>query len=456
MVTGELETYAAEHGVKFFLVSYVDLLGVVRSKLVPSAHIGTMQRVGAGFAGFAAHFNMTAADPDMMAKPDPSSVIKLPWNDKVAWVASDLYMNDTPVQQSPREVLKNQIARAAEMGPGYHMKTGVECEFFLLKKSSEIEIADSKDDADKPCYEQGALMRHYTVISELLEYMETLGWEPYQADHEDANGQFELNWAYDDCLKTADRHTFFKFMTKTVAEKHGFRATFMPKPFVDKTGNGAHCHVSVWKDVNSPCSTNLFDAPLSPSTTTDNNNDHSNQALGLSVLGDQFMAGILHNAQALVALLNPTVNSYKRIDGRPTTSGTPWAPFTVSYTGNNRTHLLRIPDGGRFELRLADGAVNPYLLQAAILASGLHGIRENLPIPPRCDWNGFFPPPNIPALPTLPSTLLEALQNLDNSAVFRGALGNDFIDSYLFVQRQQWRSYTSHLSKWELDNTLDC
>jgi glutamine synthetase len=365
-------------------------------------------------------------------------------------------MNDTPVQQSPRQVLKNQIARAAEMGPGYHMKTGVECEFFLLKKSSEIEIADSKDDADKPCYEQGALMRHYTVISELLEYMETLGWEPYQADHEDANGQFELNWAYDDCLKTADRHTFFKFMTKTVAEKHGFRATFMPKPFVDKTGNGAHCHVSVWKDINSPWSTNLFDAPLSPSTTTDNNNDHSNQALGLSVLGDQFMAGVLHNAQALVALLNPTVNSYKRIDGRTTTSGSPWAPFTVSYAGNNRTHLLRIPDGGRFELRLADGAVNPYLLQAATLASGLHGIRENLPIPPRCDWNGLFPPPNIPALPTLPSTLLEALQNLDNSAVFREALGNDFIDSYLFVQRQQWRSYTSHLSKWELDNTLDC
>lgn len=436
--TTTLEKFAADNGINFFLVSYVDLLGVVRSKLVPRAAIGAMQKVGAGFAGYAAHFNMTAADPDVMAVPDAKSVIKLPWTEGVAWVASDLYMDDSPVQQSPRHVLKKQIESAAK--EGYRMKTGVECEFFLLTNGVETEIADSKDVAAKPCYDQGALMRHFKVIAELLEHMETLGWNPYQADHEDGNGQFELNWEYDDCLATADKHTFFKFMAKSVAEKHGFQATFMPKPFVNKTGNGAHCHVSVW---NPDGTTNLF-------------HDDSGE-LGLSDLAYKFLAGVLENSQALVALLNPTVNSYKRIDGQSTASGSSWAPCTVSYTGNNRTHLLRIPDKGRFELRLADGAVNPYLLQAAILATGLDGIKKNLTTPPRCDWNGHLPPPpDAPKLPTLPSTLLEALQNLSHSDVFKQALGEEFVKSYLEIQKQQWRSYTSHLSKWELDNTLDC
>ncbi|KAG0602776.1 hypothetical protein M758_10G039700 [Ceratodon purpureus] len=393
----ELEKFAADNGINFFLVSYVDLLGVVRSKLVPSAAIGAMQKVGAGFAGYAAHFDMTAADPDMMAVPDAKSVIKLPWTEGVAWVASDVCMNGTPVLQSPRHVLRNQIEKAEKKG--LRMKTGVECEFFLLTNGVETEIADVKDVASKPCYDQGALMRHFTVISELLEHMETLGWKPYQADHEDGNGQFELNWEYDDCLATADKHTFFKFMAKSVAEKHGFRATFMPKPFVNKTGNGAHCHVSVW---NPDGSSNLF-------------HDKDGE-LGLSELAYNFLAGVLENSQALVAILNPTVNSYKRIDGQSTASGSSWAPCTVSYTGNNRTHLLRIPDEGRFELRLADGAVNPYLLQAAILASGLDGIDKKLKAPERCDWNGHLPPPpNAPALKALPSTLLEALDNLSHS-----------------------------------------
>jgi len=436
MEGNSLETFANEKGIAFFLISYVDLLGVLRSKLVPRAAIGKMQKNGAGFAGYAAHFRMTAADPDVMAIPDPKSVIQLPWKKDVAWVASDLYMNGSLLEQSPRQILKNQIKRFAKTGR--IMKTGVECEFFLLESGGDIQIADSKDTAGKPCYDQGALMRHYKVISELLDHMQTLGWKPYQADHEDANGQFELNWEYDECLATADKHTFFKFMAKSIAEKHGYRATFMPKPFVNKTGNGAHCHVSVWDDFG-----NLF--------------EDSAGELGLSSLAYKFLAGVLENAQAIVAFLNPTVNSYKRIDGQSTASGSSWAPCTISYTGNNRTHLLRIPEAGRFELRLADGAVNPYLLQAAILASGLHGIEKNLKPPPRCDWNGHLPPPKgFSELPKLPSNLLEALQNLSTSDVFKKAFGEEFIECYLDVQRQQWRSYASHLSQWELDTTLDC
>ncbi|CAM6025828.1 unnamed protein product [Sphagnum balticum] len=432
-----LHDFGVKNGIRFFLVSYVDLLGVVRSKLVPLSAIQTMERTGAGFAGYAAHFLMTAADSDMLAVPDATSVMKLPWNVEVAWVASDLYMNGALVQQSPRQVLKNQIEKATRLG--YRMKTGVECEFFLLSNDSEVQTADLKDNTRKPCYDQGALMHNYKIISELCDHMKTLGWKLYQADHEDGNGQFELNWEYDDCLATADKHTFFKFMVKSVAEKHGCRATFMPKPFLNKTGNGAHCHVSVW---DTTASTNLFlDA---------------HGALGLASLAYNFIAGVLENAEALVSILNPTVNSYKRIDGHTTMSGSSWAPCSVSYTGNNRTHMIRIPDAGRFELRLADGAVNPYLLQAAILASGLDGIERKLNPGPRSDWNGHLPAPNGIVLRTLPTTLLDALRKLSDSQFLRQALGEEFTTSYVEVQMEQWRSYSRHLSQWELDNTLDC
>ncbi|KAJ7539430.1 hypothetical protein O6H91_11G092400 [Diphasiastrum complanatum] len=402
-----LHEYAKKNNVRFFLISFVDLLGVLRSKLVPSNAIRDMEVAGAGFAGYAAHFDMTAAYPDMFAIPDPASIILLPWKDGVAWVASDLYMHGALVKQAPRQVLKAQVERAQEKG--YILKTGVECEFFLLSSASDCSLSDVNDKAVKPCYEQ------------------------------DANGQFEINWEYDDCLITADRHVFFKFMVKSIAEKHGFKATFMPKPFLQRTGNGAHCHASLW---DASGTINLFH---------DNTGD-----LGLSKLAYEFVGGILANAKALTAFLNPTVNSYKRIDGRTTTSGSSWAPCTISYTGNNRTHMLRIPDAGRFELRLPDGAVNPYLLQAAILACGLQGIDNHMDPGPRCDWNGHMPPEGAKKLQTLPTSLIDALQNLAASKTLKTDLGDDFVESYLKLQMERWKSYTSHLSQWEIDNTLDC
>ncbi|CAM6086901.1 unnamed protein product [Calypogeia fissa] len=431
-----LREYGTRRAIEYFLVSFVDLLGVVRSKLVPIAAIEQMQTGGAGFAGYAAHFDMTPADPDVFAFPDPSSVVQLPWNKRVAWVASDLYMHGKLVKQAPRQVLKEQISKGLKKG--YRMKTGVECEFFLLSGDG-INVSDASDAASKPCYDQGSLMRRFDIISELFKYMEVLGWKPYQADHEDGNGQFEMNWEYDDCLKTADRHVFFKFMVKAIAEKHGFRATFMPKPFLNKTGNGAHCHVSMWDDSGER---NLF-------------HDQSGE-LGLSFLGYAFLGGVMANAKALCGILNPTVNSYKRIDGTTTASGSSWAPTSVSYSGNNRTHMLRIPDEGRFELRLPDGAANPYLMQAVILASGLHGIENKLDPGPRSDWNGHLPPPAGQKLQFLPNNLLDALQQLSASEQLREALGVELIESYIKLKMDQWKSYAGHLSQWELDNTLDC
>ncbi len=286
----------------------------------------------------------------------PTRVIQLPWKPDVAWVAADCVMEDKPVEQAPRVMLKRLIAEAA--GEGLRVKTGVESEFFLISPDG-TQISDESDTAEKPCYDQQAVMRRYDVIAEICDYMLELGWEPYQNDHEDANGQFEMNWEYDDALATADKHSFFKFMVKSVAEKHGLRATFMPKPFKGLTGNGCHAHISVW-DKSTARSTS------SPTRACE---------LGLSAKGRTFLGGIMKHASALAAITNPTVNSYKRINAPRTISGATWAPNTVTWTGNNRTHMVRVPGPGRFELRLPDGAVNPYLLQAIIIAAGLDGIR---------------------------------------------------------------------------------
>ena len=230
--------------IKYFLISFVDLFGVLRSKLVPTRAIKEMQKSGAGFAGFAAWLDMSPADADMFAIPDPESLIQLPWNKEVGWLASDLWMNGKPVEASPRIILKNQIKKLKTQG--LTMKSGVECEYFLISPTGST-IADLRDTQSKPCYDQSSLMRRYDLIKEICDSMIEMDWNPYQNDHEDANGQFEMNWDYSDCLTTADRHTFFKFMVKTIAEKHGLRATFMPKPFQNLTGNGCHAHISVWK-----------------------------------------------------------------------------------------------------------------------------------------------------------------------------------------------------------------
>ena len=242
-MTNDLAAFAAENGVKYFMISFTDLFGGQRAKLVPAQAIADMQKNGAGFAGFATWLDMTPAHPDMLAVPDPSSVIQLPWKPEVAWVAANPVMEGQDVAQAPRNVLRRLIYEATS--EGLYVKTGIEAEYFLLTADGSA-LSDKYDTAEKPCYDQQAVMRRYDVVREICDYMLDLGWGPYQNDHEDANGQFEMNWEFDDALKTADKHSFFKFMTKSVAEKHGFRATFMPKPIAGLTGNGCHAHISVW------------------------------------------------------------------------------------------------------------------------------------------------------------------------------------------------------------------
>ena len=431
-----LAEIAKKRKIKYFLISFVDLFGVLRAKLVPARAIAGMQKDGAGFAGFAAWLDMTPAHPDMFAIPDPDSLIQLPWKPEVAWLASDLWMDGKPVAASPRVMLKNQLAKASKKG--YRMKACVECEYFLTNPDGSA-ISDGLDTQEKPCYDQSALMRRYDVVSEICDCMLKLGWNPYQNDHEDGNGQFEMNWDYDDALKTADKHTFFKYMTRTIAENHGFRATFMPKPFTNLTGNGCHSHVSVWDKAGKK---NLF---------LDNKDEN-----GLSKVSYNFLGGILHSATALCAVFNPTVNSYKRINAPRTMSGATWAPNTVTWTGNNRTHMIRVPEAGRFELRLMDGATNPYLAQAFILAAGLDGIANKRDHGKRSDHNMYAEGYKVKDAQKLPLNLLDALRLTEKSKVLKDAFGADVIDSYVKLKMDEWLSYCSYLTAWERQYTLDC
>jgi len=447
-----LAEIAKKKKIKYFLISYVDFFGVLRSKLVPAQSIKEMQKEGAGFAGFSTYLDMSPSDPDMAAIPDPRSLIQLPWQMDVGWLAADLWMDGKPVDASPRVMLRKQIDKLAKKN--MYLKSGVECEYFLISPSGDS-IADSNDIADKPCYDQSALMRQYDLIRAICDSMIMLGWGPYQNDHEDANGQFEMNWDFSDCLQTADRHVFFKFMVRTLAEKSGLRATFMPKPFINKTGNGCHAHLSIWNKNGK----NLF--------------LDKKDKLGLSKTAYNFMGGIMNSAEALTAWFNPTINSYKRINAPVTASGATWSPNTITYSGNNRTHMIRVPGSGRFELRLMDGATNPYLLQAGILAAGIDGIEKKRNPGRPVNVNMYEDAHKVKGAKKLPLSLSQALNNLDKSKVLKSAFGKDVINSYITLKNREIKKYNSSkgkkigfkgaksnksnlITQWERDNTLDC
>jgi len=434
----DLAAFAKEKNVKYFMVSYTDLFGGQRAKLVPAQAIGAMQHEGAGFAGFSTYLDLTPAHPDMLAVPDTSAVIQLPWKRDVAWVPANLMMDGETVDQAPRNVLNKLIKTTAS--EGMHVKTGIEAEFFLLTPEGD-KISDEYDTATKPCYDQQAIMRRYDVIAEICDYMLELGWGPYQNDHEDANGQFEMNWEFDDVLATADKHSFFKLMTKSVAEKHGLKATFMPKPVEGLTGNGCHAHISVWDAPGEKSKTNVF--------------ADSEKDLGLSDKGINFLGGIMKHASAMAAITNPTVNSYKRINAPRTMSGATWAPNTVTWSGNNRTHMVRVPGPGRFELRLPDGAANPYLLQAVILAAGLDGVRTNADPGKRYDIDMYAEGHKIRGGPKLPLNMLDAIREFDKNKDLKKALGDEFSNAYIKLKMKEWNSFSSHFSVWEKENTID-
>lgn len=441
--TIDLEEWGRERGVEYYMVNFTDMHGTQRNKLVPIRAISRVQRKGAGFAPFAAGFDAEPSEPDMTVLPDADAAIQIPWQKEIAWVPGNPVMYGEYFMQAPRNVLRKQMAEAAEMG--LYFKTGVEPEFSLLSPDGKS-LADEFDTEVKPCYHQQAIMRNYHIIREVSDYMHDLGWGCYQNDHEDANGQWEMNWDFDDVLKMADQLSFFKFMIKYVAEKNGMRASFMPKPLPELTGNGLHVHMSAWDAPGAP-KNNLFAG--SDDTPTGQH--------GLSEAGKYFLGGIVKHGAASTVICCPTVNSYKRIGLRSTTSGSTWAPNYVTWAGDNRTHLLRLPGDGRMENRLPDGAGNPYLVPAVMMASGLAGIRTKADPGKPLDINMYTQPDLIPEdTPELPQNLLDALRRYEADEVLVKGMGEEFSTAFLNKKNADWRAYSDHLTDWERQRTLDC
>lgn len=433
-MTNDIASEAEGKGIKYFLMSFTDLFGVTRSKLVPRTAINDIAAEGAGFAGFAAHLDMTPADSDMLAMPDLSRMIQLPWQKETAWVPCDPHLDGAIVQQAPRVVLQDVIGKAADAGMS--VLTGVEPEFFLVSGEGDA-LADLRDIRGKPCYDQLALMRRYSLITSICDCMIELGWDPYQNDHEDANGQFEMNWGPSDPLTTADRHNFFKFMVKSLAEEQGFRATFMPKPMERLTGNGCHVHFSLWDGEGK---VNLMSGE---------------GELGLSGLAYRVIGGILGNARDMTLITNPVVNSFKRINAPATMSGATWSPNTVTYGGNNRTHLIRIPADNRIEVRLADGAANPYLLQAAVIAAALDGIENRTDPGKRLDIDMYAEGHTVKDAPKLPLNMLDAIRLFEESDFVSERLGGEFKSAFAKLKMLEWNEYMREFSDWERANAFD-
>src|SRR3954454_2045080 len=446
--TAKLETIRAtmeERGVEFIFAQFVDLYGRPSAKLIPAAHLDGLVEDGAGFAGFAAgEIGQAPSDPDIAAIPDLDSFTLVPWQPNLARFACDITVDGEPWPYCPRTILRNVVSRAKALG--YDFKLGLELEYFLVKRRAvgSIVIADAQDTLDKPCYDMAGLTRRYDFLTMVSKYCNEMGWGNYANDNEDANGQFEQTSEFDNALATCDKAIFFRYMVHTLAEHQGMIATFMPKPFTRLTGSGAHCHMSLWRG-----SENVFLDEADP------------RGLGLSETAYHFIGGLKKHARAYSAVTPPTVNSYKRLKLGSTTSGATWSPVSISYGYNNRTQMLRIPGPGRIEDRTIDGSTNPYLAAAVILAAGLDGIEKGLDAGEPNSENLYtisYDELRGRGLDTLPSNLLEATTELERDDVLREALGKgrgeDYLDYFIRVKRDEWARYHEQVTPWEITEYL--
>lgn len=425
-------------GVRYALASFVDLHGVSKAKAVPLSHLGQMLQGSELFTGAALDgVPQEVSDDEVAAVPDPASAMVLPWQQDVVWLASDLHLHGQPFEACSRNILHRVRQQAAAMG--YRFNLGIETEFYVLRRDANGRPVpySARDTLDKPAYDVRGLLDNLPWLDELVTAMNQLGWGVYSFDHEDGPGQFETDFDYAEVLTMADRLTFFKLMAKEIAHRHGLIATFMPKPFGDRTGSGAHYNMSL-ADLST--GDNLFLSPdRAPGTVSD--------------LARQFIAGVLRHARAICAVIAPTVNSYKRLVAQGSMSGFTWAPVFICYGNNNRTNMLRIPSaGGRVECRAADISCNPYLGAAMILAAGLEGIREQLdPGDPNL-VNAYTLTPAQRAergLTLLPRTLGEAVDAFAADPLSKMVFGDAMYEAFVTYKREEWESYHCAVSDWE-------
>tara|TARA_B100001750_G_scaffold248131_1_gene277014 strand:+ start:2850 stop:4211 length:1362 start_codon:yes stop_codon:yes gene_type:complete len=449
MVTREdIAKKLSQDGIRYILVQFVDIHGSAKLKMVPVEAFPGMIDQGAGFAGGAVSgLGQGPHDHDMMARIDIETYTPLPWKSGFARFASDLYVDDEPYGNCPRLNLKKILSELKEQG--FIFNVGIEPEHFLVSRDDDGTIRPwdphAVDTLAKPCYDFKGIGNAVDYLQDMMGSMNQLGWGCYQSDHEDANGQYEINFDYNDALITADRFTFFKMMASQVAGKYGAIATFMPKPFSDRTGSGAHIHY------------HLADAATGENVFLDNDDKRD---LGLSKLAYHFIGGILAHARALCAISSPTVNCYKRLQiGSAlygSRSGFLWTPAFITYGDNNRTQMIRTAGPGHLEDRTISSACNPYLSFGAYVAAGLDGIkRQLLPGEPNKEnmYEKTIEDLKARSIGVLPQSLEEALNCLEQDEIVLSALGplaKDFIE----LKRLEWLEYHRLVSQWEVDRYL--
>ena len=434
-----------EQGVADCLASYVDVHGVPKAKAVPIDHFSRMMKGSELFTGAAIDgLGQGPADDELSVWPDLDAVTVLPWEPTVAWAPGQLHFHDEPYPMDSRTVLKQQTDRLATHG--LKMNLGIETEFFLVHREpgNGIRPANPKDVLPRAAYDIVGLLDNLPFLDELVGMMNHLGWDVHSFDHEDANSQFELDFAFSDVMTMSDRFVLWRMMTKILARKHGFEATFMPKPYADRTGNGGHFNMSL---ADLETGENLFAA------------DDDERGAGVSKLAYQFIAGILRHAPAISALTAPTVNSYKRLIKSGSMTGFTWAPVYISYGANNRTHMLRIPmGGGRVESRAVDTACNPYLAAAMLLGAGLEGIEENLDPGDPITLNMYEQSDaqlDELGVSVLPRTLLEAVEAFDADPLAEQVLGAELKQSYVELKTSEWWDFHNTVSEWDYDRYLE-
>jgi len=432
-----------EKGVKYCIGAYVDIHGIPKGKVVPIDHLQQMAKGSELYTGYALDgLGQSPNDDEIASVPDLDSITQLPWQPEVVWMPADNTFKGEPYEINTRVALKKVLADAESMGFGFNL--GIECELFVLKEDEQgkLSVPNKDDKLEKSCYDIRGFMDQYTFLDKVATTVNDLGWDMYSLDHEDANGQYEFDFQYSDALTMCDRFIFFRYMAKEYAKQEGLLATFMPKPFSDKTGTGAHFNMSLF-DFESKDNVFVCDPKDDP------------KGLGLTEIGYQFIAGVIKHGRALCAVFAPTVNSYKRLIRQGDMAYFSWAPVFNSFGSNNRTNSIRVPmSGGRCESRNADGAVNPYLAATLALAAGLEGIREGLdPGMPNEDnlYELSEVERNERGIEFLPQNLMEAVEAFDSDPFVEKVLGKELKNEFVRYKKQEWEEYHQNVSQWEIE-----